>query len=637
MTVADKLFEEENKKVMDVGVPTWKFIWEIIRYQPVRYLFNMLAMFAMMLAWLIPGLVIREFFNLLSGDTPTGFNLTTLIAFLVVAGIVRIGAIFGLHRTNTPFEFRASTLLQRNMLGRILERPGARALPESPGAAISRFRGDVREMALFALWLNDMLGTVLFALIALTIMLRINPTMTWVAFTPLLLIGLVASLATDRIQAYRMAARRASGIVTGFIAETFGSVQAVKVANAEDHVVNHFETLNENRRRVALKDRLFEEILRSIFRHSGNIGISIILILAAQQLQAGTFTVGDFALFATYLVFLADFVTFAGFMFARYKQAGVSVSRMVRLLQGAPPLELVEHRPIFQEGVLPEVPYIEKTAEYRLHALTVSGLSYHHPESGRGIENINLTLKQGNFTVITGRVGSGKTTLLRCILGLLPKDAGEICWNGEPVVDPASFFTPPRSAYTAQVPRLFSDTLRHNLLLGLPENKVDILKAVHHAVLEEDLTELENGLETMIGPKGVKLSGGQLQRSATARMVVRDPELLIFDDLSSALDVETERTLWNRLFAGRDVVPQPGRGENHTPTPQRPYTPTCLVVSHRRAALRRADHIIILKEGRIIAEGRLEDLLAGSEEMRRLWEGDTGQPANEVPQLAPAG
>jgi hypothetical protein len=121
--------------------------------------------------------------------------------------------------------------------------------------------------------------------------------------------------------------------------------------------------------------------------------------------------------------------------------------------------------------------------------------------------------------------------------------------EGQLVENPANFFIPPRTAYTPQIPQLFSYSLQENLLLGLERSEIEIAEALQLSVFERDVAAMSEGLETVVGPKGVRLSWGQLQRAAAARMSVRHPSLLVFDDLSSALDIKTEQKLWSRLCA----------------------------------------------------------------------------------------
>ena len=581
----------------------WRLVRSLSTFQPAIFVVAGLGvLFTSYILPLLPGLILQRFFNDLSDGAQAGANTWTILSLLVVVGVTRsiVQVIAGYYEPTLWLYVGA--LLRKNILERILTHPGARSVPVSSGEAMSRFRDDVQNVCMFLSWTFDPFGQILMLSISLIVLFRIDPLLTLGVFLPLLAIIALVSMVGRRIERFRKANQEAIGNVTGLLGEIFGAVQAVKVANAENRVIDHFRGVNDARRKATLNDTVFTEFIKSISTNLANLGTGLILLLAATKIRSGSFTVGDFSLFVSYLGSLSVAAGFCGEYLSRYRQIGVSVDRLTALMQDAPAEDLIAHGPVYLRGPYPALSPVPSIGNDTLQSLDVQGLSYHYPETGRGIEDISFSLQRGTMTVVTGRIGSGKTTLVRSLLGLLPADSGSILWNGREVADPAAHFEPPRSAYTPQSPRLFSESLRNNILLGLPEESVNLPGALHAAVMEDDVPELEAGLETMIGVRGVKLSGGQIQRSATARMFVRPAELYVFDDLSSALDVATERVLWDRLFAREGV--------------------TSLVVSHRHPALQRADQIIVLDHGRVAARGTLTELLKTSAEMRRLWHGE---------------
>jgi ATP-binding cassette, subfamily B, bacterial len=590
----------------------WQLLWQLICYKPKLYLIDTCFWIFIMGLPALPGLIIREFFNSLTGEAKFDLSPWTFITALLALNLGHIAVIFAGRITKTQHRFLMRSLLKRNLLERLLNNPHAQIIianddtdkTVSQGEVISYFRDDTQHIEDNVAWVSELFGESIFAIISLVILLSVNVPMTLFVFLPLMGLIVIIQKAETRIKYYRKASRQATEQVTGILGEIFSSVQAIKVAGAEQDVLNYFGNLNDKRRQMMVKDSLLNAIFNSLFQNIASIGTGLILVIASflMQKSANGLTVGDFALFIYNLSFVTGFFSSTAGLMAFYKQTEVAFERMATLISGASAETLVAPNQLYLQELgkskktLPRLEQPIENQEDNLQSFRLSNLTYIYPGTTQGITDINLQLKRGSLTVITGRIGAGKTTLLRVLLGLLPKQKGVIYWNGNLVEDPANFFVPPRSAYTPQIPQLFSYSLRENILLGLSKDDSDIETALKMAVFEQDLATMNDKLETLVGTKGVRLSGGQMQRVAAARMFIRQPELLIFDDLSSALDVETELTLWSRIFTNR--------------TEENSWTPTCLVVSHRPSVLRRADQIIVMKAGRVVAQGQFEEILA---------------------------
>ncbi len=514
-----------------------------------------------------PGWLISKLFDEVQ-DTGATTRFWTLLVALLATHLGAALLIFAAHRTYVQGTEAAKALARANVVNAQLASGGSESAPRTVpiGDVLARLRDDPFDV-LFLIdnWV-DLLGAVLYGAGAVWLLARIDPWATLAGVGPMIAIGFANRFVGNAARKYRSRSRIAASAVGDFLTSAFEASLTVKVGGAQQDVLRRLDELTETRAHAAVRDGTWNEVVWTINSAAADAFVGVALLVASRhQLSSG-----DITLFASYLAGMGWLPMRIGSIIVGRRRYQISAARLDALL--APPSaaidRLIEHRPLPILGGPPAIRPCS-VARIPLKTLEVRGLSV----VGRGIDHIDLTVERGSLTIISGPVGCGKTSLLRALIGLLDTDEGTVSWNGSLIADRAAFFIPPQCSFVAQVPRLFAESLADNLRLGHSIADVDVQHAIDLAAFAPDVADLPHGLDTLVGARGVRLSGGQAQRAAAARALVHRPELLVLDDLTSALDVETELELWAGLASAGYTV---------------------LAASNRPVALARADQILNL-------------------------------------------
>lgn len=561
----------------------------IFWYYPINYsIVTLLRIVGFAGFGVLSGVFIKQFFDQTSDHTLSLGSLYYITAMLISVPLVQALTYYlDLHLSYGWVEI-IRAYFRRNIFRQILNKRGALPLPVKHGQFTNVIRGDVTVHEGILWDFSYLVAYTVFSICGLFILGSIDVLVTVILFAPLLLTVIVVNWMERKITLYIQQEQKATDHVTGMLSDIFNYSQAIKNNMAENAFLKRLAALSADRAHASRKNSVFVTSLNSVYDNLVSIGTALLLLLISDKIRNGSFSIGSFTLFIFFLGYVSNMTRLFGTTLTSFKSSTIALNRIQEVV-GDNYLEKLTRDDSLYLKEPPPSEMNERSIE-PLEKIELHNLSYTHPGSKSGIRNITFTMRKGTVTVVTGKMGAGKTTLLRVILGLLPKDSGAISWNGK-LTDLGQADLPVSIAYTPQVPYLFSESIKENILLG-SSNEHQLSEALRLAIMDEDLKHFEQGLDTILSTKGTNLSGGQVQRVAAARMFVRGADLLVLDDISSALDVTTEAALWERL------IELCHKKET-----------ALLVVTQKKAALQHADHIIVLNNGEVKAQGSLHKLM----------------------------
>lgn len=437
---------------------------------------------------------------------------------------------------------------------------------------VSKVRMYVGPAVLYAINL-----TVLFSLVIYN-MIEVSPTLTAYVLIPLPILSFTIYQVSRMINIRSERVQRQLSQLSTFVQEGFSGIRVLKAYAKEDQWGKAFEKETENYKKTSLElvqiNAVFFPTMLTL------IGLSTVLTvyIGGKQAMAGTITTGNIAEFIIYINMLTWPVAAIGWITSIIQRAAASQTRINEFLSTEPEIQNLNNEPLIVKG-----------------GITFKDVSFIYPDSGiKALVDVSFEVKPGESLAILGRTGSGKSTIASLITRTYDISEGSLLIDGKEIRDLNLDAIRSSIGYVPQDVFLFSDSISNNISFGVDSDESfekRVFSAARQADIYDNIIDFPFGFDTKVGERGITLSGGQKQRISIARAIIRDPQILIFDDCLSAVDTETEERILAHL---KDLM----QGK------------TTVIISHRVSSVKHADQIVVLDKGAIAERGNHEQLLA---------------------------
>ncbi|MFM6975765.1 MAG: ABC transporter ATP-binding protein [Sphingobacteriaceae bacterium] len=415
--------------------------------------------------------------------------------------------------------------------------------------------------------------TVLFVLIIYA-MISVNLKLAILSILPLPILALTIYSVNSVINSRSERIQQQLSKLSSFVQETFSGIRVIKSYVREEQVQAKFAEQSRQYQAHSMDLVKVQALFFPIMLLLVGLSTIITVYIGGLEVMKGTISPGNIAEFVVYVNQLTFPVMSLGWVTSLIQRAAASQKRINEFLQTQPEI---------LSGPLQKD--IQGHIEFK-------NVSFTYPDTGiKALDQVSFEVKPGEFLAIIGKTGSGKSTLANLIMRMYDADAGAILIDGEPIGNYHLNHYRNQLGFVPQEVFLFSDTIANNIAFGVDVGKADLIEqAAKDAAVHQNIAAFENGYQTLIGERGITLSVGQKQRVSIARALIKQPQILLFDDSLSAVDTRTEEEILKNL----------GRIMNNK---------TTLLVAHRISSIKNADHILVMDEGRVVERGSHKELI----------------------------